>query len=150
MNRATLLDKLDRATTKLASFAVVRGYPLTMPDKSTLIGRTFIKKTDCNTYNILSSSKEILYKDISAFDIAVIIAQRHNLGETLSIRKVLLLEASFSKHHTDMMHYLHCIRRAKKDRDTMRMAILEDKFQISEIMAKKIRDSIARFKRVKT
>lgn len=61
----------------------------------------------------------------------------------------MALEEKFSKHHTDMLHYLNCLKGAKKNRDLERMAILEDKFQVSEMLAKQARDSILNFKRLK-
>lgn len=148
-SRVDLLDKLDRATTRAASFAITRGFPIPMSKKSTLIGNTFIEKNSKGLYNVVSSSKSIIYEDISIFDIAVIIAQRYNSGETSTINKVLALEERFAKYHTDMIHYLDCLKSAKKRHDIERMAILEDKFQVAEILAKKARDNISIFKRIK-
>ena len=45
-----------------------------------------------------------------------------------------------------MIHYLNCLKGARKRRDIERMAILEDKFQIAEILAKHARNGIAVFK----
>jgi hypothetical protein len=107
-----------------------------------------IIEKDGNSFNILTLAKTLLYERISAFDVAVIIAQHHNAGDKSSIKKVLELEEQFSKHHEDMTHYLHCFKGAKKRKDVDRMAILEDKFQISEMSAKRIRDKLQIFKRV--
>ena len=148
-NRKELLEKLDRASDRAASVAISRGYPLKISKKSTLIGNTFIEKNTDGLYDIFSLNRTKLYKDISVFDIAVIIAQRYNTGEFLTIKKVLTLEEQFSKHHTDMIHYLNCLKGAKKHKDIERMAILEDKFQVSELLAKRIRNSILIFKRIK-
>ena len=148
-SRIALLDKLDRATSRAASFAINRGFPIPMSKKTTLIGNTFVEKNTNGLYNIVSPDKTILYKDISIFDIAVIVAQRYNSGEPAAIKKVLALEERFAKYHTDMIHYLDCLKGAKKRHDIERMAILEDKFQVAEILAKKARDSISIFKRIK-
>jgi len=148
-SRIALLDKLDRATSRAASFAINRGFPIPMSKKTTLIGNTFVEKNTNGLYNIVSPDKTILYEDISIFDIAVIVAQRYNSGEPAAIKKVLALEERFAKYHTDMIHYLDCLKGAKKRHDIERMAILEDKFQVAEILAKKARDSISIFKRIK-
>ena len=147
-DRVDLLDKLDRATDRGARLAISKGYPMRMSKKTTLIGNIFIEKNATGLYNIVSNKKAI-YENISIFDIAVIIAQRYNSGESGVIKKVLVLEEHFTKHHTDMIHYLNCLKGAQKKHDIERMAILEDKFQVAEILAKKARDSISSFKRIK-
>ena len=81
---------------------------------------------------------------------AIIIREVYNIiGNMSSLNKGSLLENKFSKYHTDMIHYLHCLKGAKKRHDIERMAILEDKFQVSETLAGSIRDRISVFKRVK-
>lgn len=147
--RTSLLDKLDRVTDRAATFAITRGLPIRVSNKSTLIGNTLVEKNTNGLYNIISADKVIIYKDILLFDIAVIIAQRHNSGESALVRKILALEERFSKYHTDMLHYLNCLKGAQTRHDLERMTILEDKFQVAEISAKKVRDSIAVFKRIK-
>jgi len=149
MSRTSLLDKLDRVTDKAATVAISRGYPIPMSSKSTMVGGVFVTKNDMGLYDIVSIDKHVLYENISVFDVAVIIAQRYNAGETSIIKQVLALEERFSKYHTDMIHYLHCLKGAKKRHDIERMAILEDKFQVSETLAKNARDRISIFKRVK-
>jgi hypothetical protein len=149
MNRSALIDKLDKATDRGVSVALVRGIPLTVSKKTTMIGTTLIRKNESGYYDVLSLDGKGLYKDISVFDVAVIIAQRHNNGEYGTIKKVLFLEEKYSKHHSDMLNYLHCLKGAKKKNDIERMAILEDKFQISEIYAKEMRNHISLFKRTK-
>src|ERR1035437_6739442 len=108
-DRVDLLDKLDRATDRGARLAISKGYPMRMSKKTTLIGNIFIEKNATGLYNIVSNKKAI-YENISIFDIAVIIAQRYNSGENGAIRKILALEEQFSKHHTDMIHYLDCLK----------------------------------------
>jgi hypothetical protein len=149
MDKTGLLDKLDRATDKAVSVALVRGIPLPVSKKSTMIGTTLIRKNSKGFYDVLSLDGKLLYGDISVFDVAIIVAQRHNAGETGTIKKVLYLEQKYSKHHSDMLTYLHCLKGAKKKNDTERMAILEDKFQIAEMFAKDVRDHITLFKRTK-
>lgn len=106
-------------------------------------------KNKLGLYDVVKPPDNHLYENISVFDVAVIIAQRYNAGETSIIKKILILEDRFTKHHNDMIHYLNCLKGAKKRRDIERMAILEDKFQVAEILAKNARDSISIFKRVK-
>lgn len=149
MDRPDLLEKLDKATDKAASFAIQRGMPIQMSKKSVMIGDALIEKNERGTYDVLSFDKSMLYENISVFDVAVIVAQRHNHRETGVIKQVLTLEERFSKYHNDMIHYLHCMKSAKKKQDVDRMAILEDKFQLAEQKAKDTRDSISVFKRVK-
>ncbi len=149
MKKAELLESLDRATSRAATIAIQRGSPLQMTTKSTLIGNTFVEKNKNGFYDVLNFEKNTLYEDICVFDVAVIIAQRYTSHDTSTIKKVLHLEGRFSKYHTDMIHYLHCMKSAKKKNDVERMLILEDKFQIAEQFAKDTRDRISVFKRVK-
>ena len=149
MDRSVLIDKLDRATERAASMAISRGYPIRVSKKSTLIGNTFVEKNSDGFYDVILPNKDKLYKDISVFDVAVIIAQRYNSGETSIIKKILILEERYSKYHNDMLNYLSCLKGAKKKHDIERMAILEDKFQVAETLAKSARDSITNFKRIK-
>ncbi len=149
MDKTALIDKLDRATDRGVSVALVRGIPLTVSKKTTMIGTTLIRKNSSGYYDVLSLDGRSLYKDISVFDVAVIIAQKHNSGDTMIIKKVLFLEQKYSKHHSDMLAYLHCLKGAKKKNDIERMAILEDKFQLAEFAAKDLRDRISHFKRTK-
>lgn len=149
MPRTDLLDKLDRATSRAVTTVIGRGIPLTVSKNSTLVGNLFVQKNQKGFYNVLTLDKRILYEDISLFDIAIILAQRHADGDISVVRRVLVLEERYSKYQTDMLHYLNCLKTAKKNHDLERMAILEDKFQVSESLAKSIRDSISFFKRVK-
>src|SRR5207344_2094173 len=143
MSKADLLDKLDRATDRAADLAIHLGMPIPVSNKSVMIGNTIIRKNPEGRYNILSFNKSVLFEDISVFDVAVIIAQRYNQYEFGVIKQVLFLEEKFSKYHTDMVHYLHCMKSAKKKNDGERMAILEDKFQLAEQHAKNTRDRIS-------
>ena len=149
MNKNTLLDKLDKVTSRAASIAIDKCYPLRVTNKITLVGGATVVKDINGLYSIITQTRQTVYRDISAYDIAVIIAQRYSAGEIGIIRKVLALEEQFSKYHTDMMHYLNCLRSAQKRHDIERMTILEDKFQMAEILAKKIRNSMLIFKRIK-
>jgi hypothetical protein len=144
-----LIDRLDKAADKAVSFAITRGDPIRMSKKSTLIGNTFVEKNKEGLYDVVLPNRSMLFKDISVFDVAVIIAQRYNVGETATIKKVLAQEEVFVKHHNDMLNYLNCLKSAKKRHDIERMAILEDKFQVAEILARNARNSISVFKRVK-
>jgi hypothetical protein len=149
MDRPGLIDKLDRATERAASMAISRGYPMRMSKKSTLVGNTFVEKNNNGLYDVILPNRDKLYENISVFDVAVIIAQRYNSGDTSTIKKVLSLEDRYAKYHNDMLHYLNCLKGAKKKHDIERMAILEDKFQVAETLAKDVRDSISNFKRIK-
>lgn len=149
MNIPDMIDKLDKATDIAASLAIERGVPIPVSKKSIRVGSVLIEKNTQGLYDITSSTRISVYRDISLFDVAIIIAQKYNSGEMTSVKQVLQFESKFAKYRTDMMHYLHCMRAAKKQNDTERLAILEDKFQVAEQFAKNIRDRLAKFKRVK-
>lgn len=149
MDRSSVLDTLDKATDRAATFAIQRGMPINVSRKSILIGNTLIERNNLGFYDILSLDRKVLYSNISVFDVAVIVAQRHTNGEFSIVKKVIMLEEKFHKYHNDMIHYIHCYRGAKKKHDFERMYVLEDKFQMSELLAKATRDSISVFKRVK-
>lgn len=148
MTNLVLLEQLAKATDKAASLSIRRGVPITTK-AGAWVGSTFIKRNIYGLYDITALDKSQLFNNISVFDVAVIISQRYSSGEFRTVEKVLALESKFAKYHTDMLHYLHCIKGAKSRCDYVTMAILEDKFQISEIRAKHTRDDIAAFKRVK-
>lgn len=148
MNKASIVEQMNAAADKAASFAIERGLPI--PNKSgAWVGQTYIKKNKRGFYDIFSLENQLLFGDIAVFDIAIIISQRYSSGEFKTINKVMELEHVYSKHHTDMLHYLHCLRGAKKRHDYDAMAILEDKFQVSEIRARGVRDNIFIFRRLK-
>jgi hypothetical protein len=149
MERSALIEQLDKATNKAASVAIQRGMPISDNKSGMWVGNTLIVKNKVGFYDILSLDKKPLFENIMVFDVATIIAQRYTSGEFRTLKKVLDLEYVYSKHHTDMLHYLHCLKGAKKRHDYDTMAILEDKFQISEMRARSTRDSITFFKRVK-
>lgn len=149
MNRAELLEKLNKATDKAASLAIQKGIPIPKQSNSTWVGKTLIKKNKLDFYDIYTLENSILYKDIITFDIATIIAQKFTDGQLHTIEGVLELEKTYAKHRTDMLHYLHCMKAAKKRRDYDTLAILEDKFQLSEQRAKNVRHEIYFYKRVK-
>ena len=149
MDRKQLIDNLDRATDKAASNAIESGFPIPSTPSSAWVGKTFIKKNHNGFYDIFSLDKKQLYKDIATFDIATIISQRYTSGEFKTLDRVIKLEDEYSRNRTNMMHYLHCMQGAKSRKDFDTMAILEDKFQMAENRAKKTRNDIAIFKRLK-
>lgn len=148
MNKVALIDQLNAAADNAASFAIAHGVPISNK-AGAWVGHTCIVKNKDGFYDIFSLDKQILFKDIAVFDIAIIVAQRYTAGEFKTIEKVIQLEGVYSKYHTDMLHYLHCLRGAKKRHEYDVMAILEDKFQFCEIRAKSVRDNISIFKRLK-
>lgn len=149
MTKELLLDKLNRATDRAATLAIGRSMPVTISKKGTIVGYLLVEKNKNGLYDVLSIDKRVIYSDVLVFDIAVILAQRHTDADFGTVKKILHLEETYSKYHNDMVHYLHCLKLAKKNHDIDRMAILEDKFQIAESKAKNIRDNITIFKRVK-
>ena len=147
MDRSGIIAQLDKATDKAAAFALQRGVPALDQQTGTRIGNTVIKKNKNGSYDIFSVDKKSLFNNISVFEIATIIAQRYNSGEFKIIEKIITIENTYSNYHMNMLHYLHCMKGAKKRRDYSTMAILEDKFQISELRARRTRDSITFFKK---
>ncbi len=148
MDRSELIDKLDKATDKAATFAIQRGMPIPAK-KGSWVGNTIIKKNVNGFYDIFGLDKKLLFQNITIFDIATIVAQRYTSGEFRTVERILDLENKYSKYHMDMLHYLHCMKAARQRHDYDAMAILEDKFQVTEIRARSTRDSISFFKRVK-
>lgn len=149
MYKDRLIEKLDKATDKAVIVALSNNIPLRISNKSALIGNLRIEKNERGFFNIVSFNGNIIFENISLFDIAVIIAQKHANGETSAIKRIISLDEKYSKYHLDMLHYLHCLKSAKRNGDIERMAILEDKFQMAEIMAKHIRSSLLTFKKTK-
>lgn len=145
IDRIALIEQLKHATDKAASFMVQRG----TLEPRTCIGSTHIRRNKNGFYDIFSLNNKLLFENIMVFDIATIIAQRYTSGEFSALSKVLDLESVYAKHHTDMLHYLHCVQAAKRRNDFTTLAILEDKFRISEVRASRARDSIVFYKRVK-
>lgn len=148
-NRSLLIAGLDKATDKVVSTAISSGLPLHITKKTTIVGSTLIEKNKSGFYNVKLMDGRVLYKDIYVFEVAIIVAQRYNLKEFNIIKKVMKLEEKYAKLHMDMKYYLHCIKGAKKQNDFERMSILEDKFQSTELLAKKLRDDISFFKKMK-
>jgi hypothetical protein len=149
MDKIRLVKELDTATNLAASIALKKGVPIPISKKSTLVGNLLIEKNKNGFFNIVNSSKTVLHKDISVFDVAMIVAQKYISKDFSSIKKVLYLESRFVKYHIDMTHYLHCMKSAKKKKDIERFAILQDKFQTAEMLAENIKNNLNVFKTVK-
>ena len=149
MDKVRLLENLNTATNVAASMALRRGVPIPISKKSTLVGNLIIEKNKNGFFNVVDFNKKILHENISVFDVAMIIAQKYISNDFSSIKKVLYLEGKFVKYHTDMIHYLHCMKMAKKKKDIDRFAILQDKFQTAEMSAENIKNNLNIFKTVK-
>ena len=149
INRSFVINQLSVATDKAAEIMVKTGNFNTDSAKFISIGDTLIIKNNKGFYDIFTKNLSILFKDIITFDIATVIAQRYSSKEFSVIKKVKYLEEKYSKYHTDMIHYLHCLKSAKRKKDRERMSILEDKFREAEYFARNARDKISVFKRVK-
>ena len=129
--RSELLEKLGKATDRATTLAIQRGFPIPLSKKSSLIGNLCVEKNKCGYYDVLAPDKTILYENLCGFDVAVIVAQRYVSGEIGVINQVLILDKKYSKHHTDMLNYLNCMKYAHKKKDSERIYILEDKFHLS-------------------
>ena len=140
MNKTALLDKLERATNRAAFIAVDKCYPISIDRSTTRMGEITIRKNN-NSYDIFLFEK-LLFEGIFLFDVATIVAKKYINNDIGTIRKILALEEKFIKHSTDMAHYINCIKGAKKKNDLERVFILEDKFRLSEQMAKNVKDKI--------
>lgn len=149
VEKEVLLEKLDKALDRATVISIQRGLPISLSRKVSLVGNLCVEKNEEGLYNVITLDKSILFENLSGFDVAVILAQRYNSGEGNAIREVLSLEKKFSKYHNDMIHYLHCMKKAKKKNDVERLSILEDKFQTAELLARNIKDKLTLFKRTK-
>ena len=149
MVNSTLLEKLDRATDNAVKVALSKAIPLPITKKVSVVGDFIVEKKSNGYYDVKSLDNTILYSDISSYDVAVIICQRLSVREVGIVKKVLTLDDQYQKYRTEMLHLLSCLKGATRRRDYERMAILEDKFQIAEMMARRIKDSINFFKKTK-
>lgn len=144
-----LLEKLNTALDRATLISIQKGLPISLSKKISLVGNFCVEKNENGFYNVITLDRSIIFENISAFDIAVILAQKYNSGDMKSISEVLELEKKFSKHHVDMIHYLACMKQCKRKNNFEKLSILEDKFQTSELQAKNIKDKLASFKRIK-
>jgi hypothetical protein len=149
MKKKMLIGVLNKATDKAAQLSIQRGFPIPISSKATLIGKLLVEKNKKGNFDIIAPNKTILYENISTFDTAMIIAQKYNSDEHKIVEELLALEKKFSKFHIDMIHYLHCMKSAKKKGQDQKLLILEDRFQMAELNAKNVKDQIAIFKRLK-
>lgn len=148
MNAKTrVLSKLDQAVKKAADIAIRDGVPIPISDKIILVGSVYLRKNQDETYDILKLNKNCLYTDINLKEVAVIIAQKYNNDDRSNIKNLLYLDEKYSKYHSDLIHYLHCLKSAKRSRDWERLSILEDKFYEAELMVRSIKDQILFYKR---
>lgn len=144
-----LIEKLDKATDNAVRLAVDRSIPLPLSKKISLVGDYIVEKQKNGYYKIDKTDRQEIYKNISSYDVCVILCQRLMSGETGIVKRILVLDDQYQKYRTEMIHYLSCMKGASRRHDYSRMAILEDKFRISEMMAKKIKNSISFFKKTK-
>lgn len=148
-NREKLIKGLDVITDRVAEKVIKNVKQPVVTKKPIRIGKLLIERNLNGLFDISGSDKKLIYKDIFNFDIATIIAERHVMGERSILTEILGLEEKYSKHFLDMRYYLHCFKSMKKQNDIKRMAILEDKFQVSEFLAKQAKERILIFKRMK-
>lgn len=146
-DKTQLLALFDDAVRRATEMAIQKNEPIIESKKKIHIGTLLVCKNSINLYNILElGTKKILYENIELYDSAVIIAQYQNKGMKSTIDEVLNIDKEYSKHGNDMVHYLHCYKIAKQKNNLDRMLILEDKFQLSEQMAKLVRLRLSKFK----
>jgi len=141
-----MIDRLDKITDKAAVLSITRGTPTPLSKNITRVGTLLIKRNLDGIYDITTLTNDFLYRNISVFDVAITISQKHNQGNMHSIKQILYFQNRFEKFRIDMTHYLHCMKGAKQKGDIERLSILEDKFQIAEESAKNIRRRLLSFK----
>lgn len=146
MNRQFFIQQLDKATTKATSLVIKQPFPIAITKNKVIVGDLCIIKNKFGSYDILTKNYTKLYSSVYLFEVAVILAQSYIMDDMSMIKKVLMLQEQLEKHHIDMIHYLHCMKSAKKRRDIERMMILEDKFQVAESYARGIKDKISSIK----
>ena len=149
-DRSKFSEAFDDALNRAATIAIKNSDPVKKNKNSTYVGSTIVEKNENGLYDIKFINQTMLFENLSSFDVAMIIAQRYNTNEQNIIKQVIALDEKYSKHHTAIVHYLHCFKSAKKRNDIEKMCIFEDKFQVAEGLAKLTKDRIAFFKRVKS
>jgi hypothetical protein len=141
-----LVNVLEKITEKTFSSLLQNCTPLPISDNIILVGNAFVRKNKNSSYDILSMSKKMLYKDIVTLDIAVIIAKKYSLGKIYDLKKVLALENEYAKFYFDMLTYASCMKRARKNADMGRVYILDDKYNEAKLKAANIKKHILVFK----
>lgn len=149
-DKPKFLEAFDDALNRATTIAIKNADPIKKNKNTTYVGTTIIEKNDNGFYDLKFLNHTPLFENLSSFEVAMIVAQRYNTSEHGVIKQVLALDEKYSKYHTDMIHYLHCFKAAKKKNDVEKMCILEDKFQVAEGLAKLTKDKIAFFKRIKS
>jgi hypothetical protein len=149
MNKVELIKSLDQATDRAVTYVIQSSYPIPLSKNSMLVGNLFVQKNSNGFYDVYSFNKTPIFENIVNFEIAIILAQQHSMGEKSIVRKILYLEEKYSKYHNDMIHYLNCMKTAKRKNDDERLLILEDKFQTTELLARSIKEKISSYKRTK-
>lgn len=148
-DRAELLTMLNNAVNSVTKSAIRENRPIVVSKKSTLVGMLSVEKTDNNLHLIKKHlATESLYTGITLYESAILIAQSYMRGDITSIKEIIEIDNSYTKHHNDMLHHLSCYKTLKLHNNIDRMVILEDKFYMSEELSKLARSKLSRFKRV--
>jgi hypothetical protein len=144
MSHLDFVAALDKTTTDVVASAIMNCNPLPITRRKVLVGINVIRKNRNGRYDIIAIDKSILFKDILVFDVAVIVSKNIN-KENNVIRDVLKLERDYEKHANDISNYINCYKKAKEKNDYDRLAILEDKIQISECEITIAKSRISKF-----
>lgn len=148
-DKSYIIGLFDNAIEQAIRIAMQKNTPFVASKKNTIVGKYIVHKNDNDYYDIKDiTTKMILYKDLSLYDSAIMIAQRQEKGRSL-ITDILKIDEDYAKHRIDMNHYLNCYKIAKQRNDIPRMSVLEDKFRISDQLSKLVKKRLSKFKIVR-
>lgn len=127
-----LVNDLDKILSNIVDVASVNTIPVAKNSKEIIIGRCIIKKQS-NTFCVVSGS--INYPELFLIESAFVIARALQAGMDDRIKHIIELENAYSKSYMDMIFFANSYISAKKDRDYVKMEIVENRYVISKAMA---------------
>ena len=146
-NKSRMVAILGKVVHSAAKTAVTEAQPMVISRKKTLVGSLVVEKEPSHYYCVCRSTDSyLLYSGIALYETAILVAQSYVLGKKHNIKYLLGADQDYTKHRTDMVHYLECYKRLKESSDIERMQVLEDRFDISEEYSKIARQTITEFK----
>ena len=111
------------------------------------IGTCEIVKLKDFTYSIIDlKTNKCIFKSISFFDAAYVIAKRISSNKLRNLKEILALEKEYQWYRANMIHYESCYQISTKNKDFERACILEDKMQHAKSMLKQIKDKMRLFR----
>jgi hypothetical protein len=143
-DREKLLSSLVDAVNKTARI-IATNNEISLLNKKQVINNLTVE-IDNNGFYSINNTSQIIYKNITLLDSAIIIAQRYNKKQNNIINDVIELDKEYSKYCIEMIHYFRCYKRYKKSNDSQRMYILEDRYQLAYQNASMVKQKILRYR----